>query len=108
LSAGDLCALFGNAIENAIEAVSKLSDPADRIISLQVRENRNMLVITVDNYYEGTLTLKDGLPDTTKSDVQNHGFGTKSIRRIAQKYGGEATITVDDMFHLAVIIPIPA
>lgn len=107
MSTGDICALFGNAIENAIEAVSKLPDPKDRIISFQVRESRGMVVVTVDNYYAGELTVEDGLPRSTKGDELNHGFGMKSIRNVAEKYGGEVSVLVDDMFHLTVLLPIP-
>ena len=107
MTTGDICSLFGNAVENAIEAVSKLDNPEDRIISFQVREKSGMLVITVDNYYSGTLRVENGLPKSTKGDDDNHGFGMKSIRLVAEKYGGEVSITVDDMFHLTVIIPLP-
>jgi sensor histidine kinase regulating citrate/malate metabolism len=107
MTTGDICSLFGNAVENAIEAVSKLDNPEDRIISFQVREKSGMLVITVDNYYSGTLRVENGLPKSTKGDDDNHGFGMKSIRLVAEKYGGEVSVTVDDMFHLSVIIPLP-
>ncbi|MBR1781137.1 MAG: sensor histidine kinase, partial [Oscillospiraceae bacterium] len=108
LSTGDICALFGNAIENAIEAVSHLPDPEERSIRFQVRENRGMLVITVENNYTGAVTLEDGLPRSTKGDNQNHGFGMKSIRNVAEKYGGELSVVAEDTFCLTVLIPIPA
>ena len=108
MSTGDICSLFGNAIENAIEAVSKLSNPEDRIISFQVREQKGLLLVAVDNYYTGLVSIENGLPKTSKGDSQNHGFGVRSIRRIAQKYGGEVRLSADEMFHLTVLIPIPA
>lgn len=108
LSTGDLCALFGNAVENAIEAVSKVPDPDSRSISLQVRENRGMLVITVENSYLGDVTVEDGLPKSSKGDDRNHGFGVRSIRNVAEKYGGEISVMADEIFHLTVLIPIPA
>jgi hypothetical protein len=105
---GDICSLFGNALENSIEAVSDLEEEQDRIISVLVREKVGMLVITVDNYYTGSITMKGDLPETTKGDRGYHGYGMKSIRMIAEKYGGEATIIVDDMFHLSILLPIPS
>lgn len=107
MTTGDICSLFGNAIENAIEAVSLLPDPGDRNISFQVRESRGMLVVTVENYYTGKLTVEDGLPRSGKGDDLNHGFGMKSIRNVAEKYGGEMTVLVDEMFHLTVLVPLP-
>lgn len=107
MNVSDICALFGNALENAIEAVSKLENPEDRIISFQVRQNRGMLVVTVDNYFTGDLTFCEDLPRTTKEDNAFHGYGLKSIRMVAEKYGGQVTLTVDDMFHLTVLLPLP-
>lgn len=107
LTEGDVCALFGNALENAIEAVSRLERPEDRNISFLVRERRGMLVITVDNPFSGELTFEGGLPKTTKEDSGYHGYGLKSIRMVAEKYGGEATVTVDEIFHLGILLPVP-
>ena len=107
LPVGDLCALFGNALENAVEAVSRLENEEERIISFLVRERRGMLVITVDNNYAGELEFDGGLPRTTKEE-DGHGYGLKSIRLVAEKYGGEATVMADGMFHLTVLLPLPA
>lgn len=107
MSVGDICALFGNALENAIEAVSKLENQDERIISFQARQSRGMLVVRVDNYFTGQLTFDKDLPKTTKDDSGYHGFGMKSIRLVTEKYGGELTVTADDMFHLTVLLPIP-
>lgn len=107
LTEGDVCALFGNALENAIEAVSRLERPEDRNISFLVRERRGMLVITVDNPFSGELTFEGGLPKTTKEDSGYHGYGLKSIRMVAEKYGGEATVTADEIFHLGILLPVP-
>ncbi len=107
LPVGEICTLFGNALENAIEAVSRLERPEDRIISLQIREQRGMLVVLVDNNYSGELVFRDGLPQTSKPEGADHGFGLKSIRLVAEKYGGEMTVTADELFHLCVLLPVP-
>lgn len=107
LTEGDICSLFGNALENAIEAVSKLEHPEDRNISFQVRESRGMLVITVDNYFSGQLSFDGPLPQTTKEDSGYHGYGLKSIQMVAEKYGGSVIVSADDMFHLTVLLPLP-
>lgn len=104
---GDICALFGNAVENAIEAVSKLERPEERCISFQARESRGMLVVTIENCFSGPLEFEDGLPKTTKGETGWHGYGLRSIRRVAEKYGGQATVLVDEMFHLTILIPLP-
>ena len=106
MSVGDICALFGNALENAIEAVLKLENKEDRIISFQVRQNRGMLIVTVDNYFSGDVNFTQDLPETTKADRENHGYGLRSIRMVTEKYGGEMTILTDEMFHLTILLPL--
>lgn len=107
LSTGDIYSLFANAVDNAMEAVSKLKNEKDRIISLSVRERMGMVVITVDNYYDNELMFEEGLPKTTKQNEHYHGYGMKSIQLIVNKYGGEMIVSTDDMFHLAILLPIP-
>ncbi|WP_099467120.1 ATP-binding protein [Konateibacter massiliensis] len=108
LSTGDLYALFANAVDNAMEAVSQLEDANDRIISLSVRKRLGLVAISIDNYYrKGKLEFEDGLPKTTKHNEIYHGYGMKSIQMIVQKYEGEMTIRADEMFHLAILLPIP-
>ena len=102
---GDICSLFGNILENAIEAVMKLDNPCDRIISIKVQNKSGMTIITSDNYYTGNISpTSNELPTTTKNNLDYHGFGLKSIKRIAKKYGGTLTINTDDMFHLIVTL----
>ena len=107
MTVGDICSLFGNALENAIEAVMEIEEEEKRIISFRIRERMGMVAANIDNNYAGKIELANGLPKSTKGDERYHGFGIKSIRRTAEKYGGEAAVTVDDMFHLSILIPIP-
>lgn len=105
---GDVYSLFGNALENAIEAVSKLQDPENRVISFQVRESRGMLVLNEENCYDGPLSFAQGLPCTTKKEDEGyHGYGLKSIRMVAERYGGQMAVMADERFHLTVLIPLP-
>lgn len=105
LSEGDLCALFGSALESAIDAVSKL-DKEQRSISFQIREAFGLLVVTVENPYQGTILFEDGLPVTTKGDTGWHGYGMRSMRMVAERYGGELSVSVDTLFRLTVSIPL--
>ena len=102
----DVYALFGNAIDNAIEAVDKLSDENYRHIRVKVREDKGMLVIHFENNYSGMLDFQEGLPKTTKQDKRYHGFGMKSIRMITDKYKGYMSVKADDgLFTLNIILP---
>ena len=98
--------LFGNIIDNAVEAVSPLPE-GQRVISLTCREDGDGLVIEESNYFAGTLSLEGGLPVTDKADQSRHGFGTKSIQYIAGQYGGVMDIKcIDNMFFLTIQFPL--
>ncbi|MCD7734976.1 MAG: ATP-binding protein [Clostridiales bacterium] len=103
----DLSALFGNALDNAIESVSKLSDPEQRLIHLSVAVQKGFLRIRVENRCDEGYTVKKGLPLTTKKDTRLHGYGLKSICRTAEKYGGSATVSASGgWFELRILIPL--
>ena len=51
--------------------------------------------------------FKNGLPVTSKGDTANHGFGVRSIRSVAGKYGGTVHIKNEDgLFILTVLLPV--
>lgn len=103
----DICTLFGNALDNAVENVNKLPDPEKRLIHVSVSRQKDFLRIRVENYYEGSIEFVNGLPATTKNNKQFHGFGLKSIQSTAKKYGGSVTISAENgWFELRVLIPL--
>ena len=106
LSSADIYALFGNLLDNAIEALQE--EPTEkRTISLQVFEKRGYLCIHVDNYCSDPPELDNGIPKTRKKDKRYHGFGIKSIRYIAEKYGGNLAISAENrQFCVDILIPI--
>ena len=104
----DVYAIFGNALDNAIESVSALDDPEKRAIAVSVWTKSGLLLIQVENYFEGQLHFENGLPLTTKADKSSHGFGIRSIGYTVKKYGGHLTISAEDhLFLLSISIPLP-
>ncbi|MBR6955085.1 MAG: sensor histidine kinase [Clostridia bacterium] len=103
-------ALFNNAISNALEAVRKVQDPEKRVIGLTVERGAGTVEVEVTNYYEGELQIQaDGAPRTTKADSRHHGFGTLSMRYIAEQYGGSLTVEARrGIYTLHVSLPLPA
>lgn len=91
LSPSEVYSLFGNALDNAIEAVCALADPGQRSISLTVRQIGSLATIHVENYLAGEAHFSDGIPQTSKHDSQQHGFGTRSMREIVERHGGTLT-----------------
>ena len=103
----DIYSLFGNALSNAIESVERVPDEEKRCVNVIVRNANGLLTIHVENYFEGTLELKNGLPVTDK-DSNYHGYGMRSMARIAEKYGGELTVSVSgNKFNLDIVLPRP-
>lgn len=104
----DIYSLFGNAIDNAIEAVDKLPDKEKRCISIRAKADKGMLMIHFENFLQGELSFESGLPETTKQDKRYHGFGMKSIRMITEKYKGYLSVKAENgIFTLNILLPIP-
>lgn len=114
LAPAELYALFGNALDNAIEATRQVADPAARSISLTVRQVGEMVAIHVENTCVGVASFADGLPQTTKRaadgtrDTANHGFGTRSMQALAERHDGLFSAAQrGDVFCLDITLPLP-
>ena len=104
----DICSLFGNALDNAIECELKQPDKSKRMIHLSLTSQKQFLLLQVENFCPDIPVFRNGLPITTKPDRENHGFGVKSIQSIARKYGGSASFQVSNgWFVLKVLLPLP-
>ena len=104
----DICSIFGNVLDNAIECELTIPDRQRRLIHLAVYGKKDFLVIQCGNRCERELEFQDGLPLSTKGDGAYHGFGVRSIRWAAEKYGGTMTIhNRGGWFELNIVIPIP-
>lgn len=88
----DLCILLGNILDNAIEA-SVMLDQERRYIKFFMKYEKNTLIITVINAYNGEL-LRNGSGKiiTNKGDSENHGIGLESVRKVTKKYHGSVVI----------------
>ena len=103
----DLCSLFGNALDNALEGCNKVTDHEKRVISLKANAMNGMVVLHVENSYEAPLNMVDDMPVTTKAGT-GHGFGLRSIQAIAEKYDGIATVVAENgIFKLTVVLHPP-
>lgn len=97
----DITAILSNGLENAINAVVSLPEDK-RFIRLDMRENGGKLLISIKNTYLTAPKIVDGLP---KSLREGHGFGSQSIRYVAEKLKGNCQFNVsDDYFILQVIL----
>ncbi|WP_018142894.1 ATP-binding protein [Alloscardovia criceti] len=102
----DIYSLFGNALDNAIEATEKIQDEDKRVIKLTGTMRGALAHINIVNYFEELQRNEQGEILTTKSDFSSHGYGLKSMRMIVEKLGGDMTITTDEgIFDLHILLP---
>lgn len=105
----DICTIFGNILDNAIECELSIKDKGRRLIHMAVYAKKDFLVIRCGNYCPEPLKFQNGLPVSTKADKTYHGYGIKSIRHAADKYGGTVTLhNRDEWFEITVMVPLPA
>lgn len=103
----DICSILGNALDNAIECEKKIENPEKRLIHAAVFSQKNFVILRFENYFEGQLQMKEGLPVTTKTKKKEyHGFGLRSIKYTVAKYDGAVSISQrDSWFELKILIP---
>lgn len=103
----DLCTIFGNILDNAIECELRVEEREKRLIHLAVYAKKDFLVIRCENYCPEALEFQDGLPVSTKPEGAYHGYGIKSVRRAAGKYGGAVTVhNGEEWFEIKVVVPL--
>lgn len=98
----DLCALIGNALDNAMEGVQGVPDPQ---VTVRCKADKGLFMLQVLNPVGGTVH-----PDlsTTKADKQAHGFGLPGMEEIARRYHGTQEAKVrNGQFELVICFPIP-
>lgn len=108
MSAGDIYAIFGNAIDNAVEYLDKLEEKEKRVFRMFVKRKEGFITGHFENSFEGRLRFENGLPVTDKDDGSYHGYGMLSMRTAVKKLGGTLTLSAkDNFFTVNFIIPVP-
>lgn len=130
----DICALYANALDNAMEACMKLEEKS-RKISVISKAGKGLFCLEVRNPIsdiDKTLNLSQPpntlhkaesrpkaantkipsgyrlLPTTSKADKANHGFGLKSIQEVVNRYHGHMELKIENsIFELFLYLPLP-
>ena len=105
LNESDIYSLFGNIMDNAIDATLKVPNIDERLIDLKIYKTSDFVSVNLKNTFFGKIEFdKDGLPITSNSNKDYHGFGMKSISYIVDKYNGNLSIVVEDgIFNLNIL-----
>lgn len=90
----DICLVLSNLLENALEASMRTAPDKRRITVLARMHSDNVVLIKVENFYNGVVKEKNGIFESSKHSGE--GIGTQSVRRIAEKGGGYCRFTQKD------------
>lgn len=97
----DMCVIFGNALDNAIEACDR-TESTDKKISITIICKDKAVLCKIVNTAPKPVT---SLLDTSKADKKNHGFGLENIKIALSKYNANPTIErTDTEFTLKFVI----
>lgn len=101
----DIGVVLGNAIDNAIEAVRECKNK-EKVIDISMGVKKEACIIVIKNLYENKIKRdKNGRILSTKKEKYRHGYGLKSIEKIAEEYQGEAIVNFkDNIFSLTVVL----
>ena len=90
----DLCSLFCNLIDNAIEASEKITDrEEEHSIKISADCRSGFLILRVENRAQQVPEFRNGTCRTSKStDKELHGLGLKLVRQIVEEYDGRMEI----------------
>ena len=93
-SSYELCTIFSNAIKNAIEACEKLGNRGP--VCVNILEEKSTLLCTVENPATKEMYQQIQQGRTSKTDVENHGYGVGNIRRAVKRLDGELEYHYND------------
>lgn len=88
VSENDFCVIFGNAIENAKEALMALPPEREKTFFLTIKHYRERLYITIKNAADESATVQDGVFYSTKRGDGTPGYGLHNIKMTVESYGG--------------------
>ncbi len=97
ISHEDECVIFGNALDNAIEAAIKA--PNEKFVDISLVYDKETLICQISNS-----CIDDSEAITTKADYKNHGIGRYNIQEVLKKYNSVSkTVCENNKYTLSII-----
>ena len=105
ISEFDLCVLFGNLLDNAVEACERLLTQDNRFIKIQAKTVKKCFLLEVSNSADTINKPDDRF--SAKENPLEHGIGLLNINDVVRNYSGVSDISVkNDVFTISILIPI--
>ena len=98
----EICTLFSNLLDNAIEACEKIEGNR-RWIEIQITRKSGMLYLTISNSIKDRPSEQEGKLITNKQNHQLHGYGIKSVQKIVRKYEGDFSYQIRESEFIVTI-----
>ena len=102
----DMCSIFANALDNAIEAASSCESPS---VSLNIKRTDKFFILKITNSAAKKVDADNLMTSsgyTSKKDKDHHGFGLMNIRRAVEDYNGVLKAeSSDNTFTLSILMP---
>lgn len=89
ISVSNLCNILSNALDNSIEACSKIDSDETQIIDVKCVASELIQIIRISN----PNLDNNAVTETSKADRKNHGFGLSNIRRTVERMDGQMIIS---------------
>ncbi len=95
LEAIDICTIFSNLLQNAVEELNQIQELGE--LKIEILSGKQYTEIEIKNSTRNQIIFyKDGLPKTRKGDERNHGMGLQNVRKSVEKYHGKMEILCDE------------
>ena len=102
MQAFDLNILFGNLLDNALEALEKVQE---RYLYIGISFKNGILLIHMRNSFDGIINQKNNILKTRKENSKKHGIGMQNIKDVIRKYEGDINIqTTENLFTVDIIL----
>ncbi|MGL5756321.1 MAG: GHKL domain-containing protein, partial [Paraclostridium sp.] len=108
IDVADVCSIFSNMIDNAIEACEKIEDKSiDKKIKIKGTVVKKLYIIKCENTKLNKVKLENGKIITDKKDKFLHGIGIRSMKTSVEKYNGNLEINnLENKFLVNICIPL--
>ncbi|MDE6014197.1 MAG: ATP-binding protein [Acetatifactor sp.] len=102
----DLCVVFGNILDNALEACGRMRCDESCFINIQAKTVKKCFLIEVKNSVD--MVEKNTVGFTNKENPQEHGIGLLNVGDVVHEYNGVLNIKSEKgIFITSVLIPFP-